>query len=983
MRKALSILLSLLLVLPLCVSQVGAAELTATLVVGENGTVSSLAGGTLNEGIITFEEGSELTFEVSAETGYAVDAFKVGDNIVPPNAQGKYVVTNLAAGATVSVSFKPEATTNPDYTLTITTDGNGSAYIKGSSATSGTFKSGETVEITIVPNENYKLSHYETGNTASELEYLDGENLLKVTVNDDLEVKFIFESTSETFNFTAIQSLGGKITPEGTDGVTECIKGESVKVSIKADPGYKIASYTINDNKHVVESNETEITKEILMYVDYKVSAVFEKIEGSLISFQIGEGGTVSPLSGENYYIAASGSNTQFTVTPAEGYLVDKVLINGVESVVTDNTFTITGAAGDYTVKVSFRTIATQTIRFEVGQNGNLNVPLTPEANGDYVATKDSSVTCTLSPAAGYAVDKVLVGEEEIKVNDDNSFTVLFDADKTVVISFVKLYNIIVINDGGGTVQVEGEEKVYDTNVTLSVKEGTNIILFIAADMDFELKSATDNGTDIKSSIEGGRYTISPVSSEHQIYLSFDHVEVPITTYTVTTSCNYGGIISPNSTQYIQEGGSITFTFTPRDGYFLKSVKVDGETVSINDGKFTLSNIARNSEIEATWEKEEEPDVSEPEDSSIPSSDPPSEDTSEPPHEDSSEEPDETDAIKVEDVNWDGAKIFIDLSEKTLISAEVLSKLEVSDKEIEIGVSGDYIWSIPANPKFNHNGKAIDFGIKLNNETSLFNYVSNAAGKLSTDNYSTDGLYVIERNENKNFALPKDTTLMLTTTVAHINATMELLSYDATADALKPLTENAGLLGVKGDKNIELSLDTNKFFALVEYTGQTYTVSIDYDKTAGEVTPATNTIVAAGASLDISFYANSDYLIAGLFLNNAEISDYNVTDGVGTYTVSNVQSDLTVVVDFELNEVESSQSSTEPKNDSGGVGTVILIVVIALAVIGGGVLFIVKWRNADDDDDDEYLDYDESDDDYDDDYEEDADDDLDDDDDDF
>lgn len=972
MRKALSILLSLILILPLCVVQSSAAEITATLSVGENGKVSVLSGGTLEGGVIKFEEGTEITFGVTPSDGYAVDSFKADDKVIPPDAHGNYVVSALKSGANVSVTFKKSPSSAPTKNLKVTTDGNGTAYIKGTSnVTSGDFSVGEIVEIVIVPNENYKILNYETVNTSSAFEYVEESSILKVTVKDDVEVKINFESTlppQEKYTVTVAQSTGGKITPEGTDGVSEYNKGENVKITIKADAGYKIASYTINEIKHIVESNDTVITKDVDMYVDYTVSAVFKKVEGSLITFQIEDGGTVSPMQEENYYIVPSDSNTLFTITPEEGFLVDKVLINGVEAVVTDNTFSINGASGDYTVKVSFRTIATQTIKFEIGENGKLSVPLTPDSTGNYVATKDTSVTCTLTPSNGYAVGEVLIGEKAVEITEDNTFTVVFDEDKTVKVSFVKLYNIIIINDGGGTVQVEGEEKVYDTNVTLKVKEGTDIVLYIAADMDFELESATDNGSNIKGSIEGGRYTISPVSSEHQIYLSFEHLTVPITTYTVTTSCNYGGIISPNSTQYIQEGGSITFTFTPRDGYFLKSVKVDGETVSISDGKYTLSNIARNSEIVAVWEEEEEPDESSKEDSSLP---PSSADTSDSTSEDSSYEVSTENAVTVDNVNWDGAKIFIDLSEKTLISSEVLNRLETAGKEIEIGVSGDYIWSIPANPVFNNNGKSIDFGININDETTLYNYVSNAVGSLSPDKYDHGMFYVIERNENKNFALPAGTVLMLTTSASYIDTTMELLNYTPASDSLNPVAENAGLLSVKGDKNIELTLDTSKFFTLVKYTGQTFKVTVDYDKTTLEVTPANDTIVAAGASLDINFKAKTDYSFSSLYLDDSKITDVNWDGDTGFYTVSDVQDDLTVTINCVLNE-ESSVSSTEPKNDNGGIGSIILIIIIALAVIGGGILFIVKWRNADDDEDDEYLDYDESDDDED--YEEEDDD---------
>ena len=76
------------------------------------------------------------------------------------------------------------------------------------------------------------------------------------------------------------------------------------------------------------------------------------------------------------------------------------------------------------------------------------------------------------------------------------------------------------------------------------------------------------------------------------------------TTYQITSSCNAGGTIDPNGVYRVREGGSKTYTFTPNEGYMVKSVVVDGvDKGSLNS--YTFTNVRSAHTITVTFDVKE------------------------------------------------------------------------------------------------------------------------------------------------------------------------------------------------------------------------------------------------------------------------------------------------------------------------------------------------------------------------------------------
>ncbi len=90
-------------------------------------------------------------------------------------------------------------------------------------------------------------------------------------------------------------------------------------------------------------------------------------------------------------------------------------------------------------------------------------------------------------------------------------------------------------------------------------------------------------------------YTFSNLAADHAVNAIF-----AVTTFTVTATAGTNGTISPAGTSVINYGSSVAYTITPKTGYHIALVTVDGSTVGAVDN-YTFTNVIRNHTIRATF----------------------------------------------------------------------------------------------------------------------------------------------------------------------------------------------------------------------------------------------------------------------------------------------------------------------------------------------------------------------------------------------
>lgn len=81
-----------------------------------------------------------------------------------------------------------------------------------------------------------------------------------------------------------------------------------------------------------------------------------------------------------------------------------------------------------------------------------------------------------------------------------------------------------------------------------------------------------------------------------------------VTEYTISTTSNEGGSISPNGSITVEEGDDQTFNISASSGYVIQDVLVDGSSVGVVES-YTFENVQSDHTIEALFEQE--PDLPE------------------------------------------------------------------------------------------------------------------------------------------------------------------------------------------------------------------------------------------------------------------------------------------------------------------------------------------------------------------------------------
>ncbi|HSB30521.1 MAG TPA: carboxypeptidase regulatory-like domain-containing protein [Candidatus Sulfobium mesophilum] len=119
------------------------------------------------------------------------------------------------------------------------------------------------------------------------------------------------------------------------------------------------------------------------------------------ITASAGTGGSISPSGSVN---VSSGGNQTFTITPASGYAISGVLVDGT-SVGAVSSYTFSTVTANHTISASFKTstTTTYTITASAGTGGSIS------PSGSVAVSSGTSKTFTITPAERYHIYRVLV----------------------------------------------------------------------------------------------------------------------------------------------------------------------------------------------------------------------------------------------------------------------------------------------------------------------------------------------------------------------------------------------------------------------------------------------------------------------------------------------------------------------------------------------------------------------------------------------
>lgn len=378
--------------------------------------------------------------------------------------------------------------------------------------------------LTVTPNtispSDLTIKYYNSSNEVIEKPTNVGKYYVIYSYSDSNykgELKVEFNITKATSTNPQTERLNALANDKlSTITLQEGLTWKDPNETIKPGENYYKATYTKNNDT----TNYTTINVEIPVYGKRKID-IKTSVNGT--------GGTVSGAVDN----VLEGTVKTITITPNEGYEIDRVTVNGKVVIPQNNKLQVTAGVTDINVVVSFNSIT-----YSLNVSGS-NVETDPQ--GIIEVNQNANKTVSLNTKFGYRLTSVKVNGEE-KINEVENDTLTLNSittDENIVVKAEKIiyeviegarqtYTITTSKDapfkinadyslfqGNGKVEIDNKE-IGKENYTS--KEGSTVIIFNQRFMD-TLKVGTHTLT-VTFNDGGNAYTtfnVSKVTEQEKI----------------------------------------------------------------------------------------------------------------------------------------------------------------------------------------------------------------------------------------------------------------------------------------------------------------------------------------------------------------------------------------------------------------------------------------------------------------------------------
>lgn len=234
---------------------------TASVADSENGTVTIER----NSGS---EEGVEIKVKVEPANGYELEKLIVGGEDVSGSVQdNEYAFMLLDEDVTVQATFKKSAEAPTTYTVTVNTDGNGTATANPTEGTTGT-----EVTLSATPNTGYQFKEWQVVSGGVTI-----ENNAFAIGNENVEVKAIFEAIPEapatyTVTFDANGGSGTMEIQTFQQGVEQALTMNAFTYAGHVFDGWNIMPDGSGDA--LADGETLQLAGNITLYAQWKAETV-------------------------------------------------------------------------------------------------------------------------------------------------------------------------------------------------------------------------------------------------------------------------------------------------------------------------------------------------------------------------------------------------------------------------------------------------------------------------------------------------------------------------------------------------------------------------------------------------------------------------------------------------------------------------------------------------------------------------------------
>ena len=313
---------------------------------------------------------------------------------------------------------------------------------------------------------------------------------------DSEEVSFVARTPEPTtYTISSVAGEHGSISPGGTVVVPE---DSGFTVTIIPESGYHVLDVKVDgQSKGAISSYSfSQVT------TDHTIDASFA-VNTHTIFAVAGENGNISPAGNIN---VDHGASQTLSITPAAGYRVANVIVDGVaKGAISSHTFSQVTA--NHTIDANF-TVNTYTINASAGANGSIS------PSGIIGVDYGGSKSYTIIPAVGYRVADVLVDGVSMGAVSAYIFNQI-EADHNIYATFAADTIAITATAGAnGTIAPDG---------VVNVTYGGSQAYTFAANSGFCIADVQVDGQSMGAI---GSYTFSNVISTHTISVDFSESKV-------------------------------------------------------------------------------------------------------------------------------------------------------------------------------------------------------------------------------------------------------------------------------------------------------------------------------------------------------------------------------------------------------------------------------------------------------------------------
>jgi hypothetical protein len=511
---------------------------------GANGSVTPSGTTAVNYG------GSQL-YTITPDAGYNIATLTVDGGSVATSTT--YTFSNVTAAHTIHATFAINS-----FTITATHGANGNVTPDGVTPVSH----GSSQLYNITPNTGYHIDVLTIDGiaTTSASTY----TFSNVTANHTINATFAID----TFTITITQTAGGTIS-----GPTTVNYGDTPSYTITPDSTFHIESVTV-DSSPVATSSPYVFTA---VSANHSITATYATTTFA-ITASSGANGSVTPSGVTN---VPQGGNQTYAITPDTGFHVNTLTIDG-SPVTASTTYTFTNVQATHTISATFAT-STFTITATSGSNGSV----TP--SGTTAVNYNDSQTYTITPDTDFTVASVTVDGSSVTATTSYTFTNVtanHTINATFIASSTPSFTITPTAGAGGSIT---------PSLPTTVFQGDSQTFSITASPGYSFLNLNIDGV---ATTTTASYTFTNVQANHTIDASFIVASTP--TFTITSTNNPHGSITPLGATTVAQGSDQTFTITPASGYYVDTLLVDA-TSTATTTSYTFGNVQANHTIEATF----------------------------------------------------------------------------------------------------------------------------------------------------------------------------------------------------------------------------------------------------------------------------------------------------------------------------------------------------------------------------------------------